>query len=184
MGAEAADSNQSGSDAEEDEGGESGNECKCTHRNSGSGQDSGLVEQLTEHCSAHARFLPVAGNEEASGGADEESRDLADHSFTNAEHGVCGEDGRDVAFSPSEAEDESANDVNDDDEEASDGVAFDEFGGSIHGSVEIGFAFDFFSALAGLVFVNESGCKVGVNCHLFPGHCIEGEPSDDFGDSG
>ena len=82
------------------------------------------------------------------------------------------------------SDDDAAEDVDEDDDDAGDGVAADEFGGTVHGSVKIGFLGDICPAFAGFGFVDDSGVEVGVDGHLFAGHGVQGEAGGDFGDTG
>ena len=49
------------------------------------------------------------------------------------------------------SDDDAADDVDEHDHDAGDGVPADELAGTVHGSVEIGFARDLLAALAGLL---------------------------------
>nr|GEX22846.1 hypothetical protein [Tanacetum cinerariifolium] len=76
----------------------------------------------------------------------------------------------------------AADEVDEQDQQAGDGVTADEFAGTVHGAVELGFLGDFKAAALGFGLVDEAGVEVGVDGHLFAGHGVEGEAGADFGD--
>ena len=78
---------------------------------------------------------------------------------------------------------ESAENVDEGDDDGGDGVAADEFAGAVHRAVEVGFVGDVLAALAGLGFGEEAGVEVGVDGHLLAGHGVEHEPGGDFADA-
>ena len=81
------------------------------------------------------------------------------------------------------ADDDAADDVDEGDQEAGDGIAAHEFGGTVHGAEEGRFVFQVAAALARLALVDEAGRQVRVDRHLLAGHGIEGEARGDFGDT-
>ena len=82
-----------------------------------------------------------------------------------------------------EADGEAAEDVDDGDQQAGDGVAADELGGAVHGAEEAAFLLELAAALAGGGFVDEAGGEVGVDGHLLAGHRVEAEAGGDLGDA-
>ena len=79
--------------------------------------------------------------------------------------------------------DEAADEVDDGDDDAGDGVALDELRGAVHRAVEVGLGGDLGAARAGLVLVDQPGVEVGVDRHLLAGHGVEGEAGADLGDA-
>ncbi len=69
----------------------------------------------------------------------------------------------------------AADQVDEQNQQAGDGVTADELAGTVHRTVELGFLGDFRTARLGLVLVDQTGVEVGVDRHLFAGHRIEGE---------
>jgi hypothetical protein len=67
------------------------------------------------------------------------------------------------------ADHEAADDVDQRDDDAGDGVAADELAGTVHGAEEVGLLGDLLAAALGLVFVDDAGVEVGVDRHLPPG---------------
>ncbi len=108
---------------------------------------------------------------------------MGDHAVADGEDAVDfeGLDGGEAFHG--DADGDTCDDVDGGDDEAGDGVAFDEFHGTVHGAVELVFFFEGGAAFAGLVDVDDAGAHVGVDAHLFTGHGVEGEASGDFCDT-
>jgi hypothetical protein len=81
------------------------------------------------------------------------------------------------------AEHQAADDVDDEDEDAGDGIALHELGGAVHRAVEIGFGGDFLAARLGFVRRQQPGIEVRVDRHLLAGHGIQGEAGGHFRDA-
>ena len=77
---------------------------------------------------------------------------------------------------------EAANDVDEQDQDAGDGVAAHELAGTVHGAEEVGFLGHFLAPLAGLGFADQAGVEVGVDRHLLARHRVKREARGDFGD--
>jgi len=69
----------------------------------------------------------------------------------------------------------AADQVDEQNQQASDGVTAHEFAGTVHGAVELGFLGHFQAAGLGLILVDQTGVEVGVDGHLFAGHGVEGK---------
>jgi len=69
-----------------------------------------------------------------------------------------------------DADPQSADDVDEKDQDARDRVAADELRGAVHGPVEVGLACDVLAAPPRLVLVDQSGVQIGVDRHLLAGH--------------
>ncbi len=82
-----------------------------------------------------------------------------------------------------EPDDDAADQVEDDDDERGDRVAFDEFSGAVHCAVEIGFSLDRCALAACALGVEQSGVHFGIDRHLFAGHRVQREPRGNFGDA-
>ena len=80
-----------------------------------------------------------------------------------------------------DAHEQAADDVDGQDEDAGDGVAAHEFGGTVHGTVEVGFLRDLLAPALGFAFVDQAGVEVGVDRHLLAGHRVQGEACRHFG---
>jgi len=81
------------------------------------------------------------------------------------------------------ADDGAAEQVDEHDEDAGDGIAADELTGTVHGSVEVGFLANFLPPDDGLGLRDDAGVQIGVDRHLPAGHGVQGEARADFGDA-
>src|SRR5690606_884977 len=81
------------------------------------------------------------------------------------------------------ADGEAADQVDQQDQDAGDGVAAHELGGAIHGPVEVGFLGHVGAALARVVGVDQAGVEIGVDGHLLAGQRVQGEARGHFGDA-
>ncbi len=81
------------------------------------------------------------------------------------------------------ADDQAADDIDQRDEDAGDGVAADELAGTVHRSEKVGLPGDFLTAALGLVFVDDAGVQIGVDRHLAARHAVQGEAGGHFADA-
>ena len=82
-----------------------------------------------------------------------------------------------------DADDHAADDVDEDDEQAGDGVAAHEFRGAVHGAEKAGFVFQMPAAPPRFLLVDQAGIEVGVDRHLLARHGVQMEARRDFGDA-
>ena len=85
---------------------------------------------------------------------------------------------------PRDADDDAAEDVDRQDDQAGDGVAADEFRRAVHRAEEGALLLEFATALLGDFLVDQPRRQVGVDRHLLAGDCVEGEARADLGDAG
>ena len=78
---------------------------------------------------------------------------------------------------------ESADDVDEGDEDTGDGIASHELTGTVHRAIEVGFFLDFESAGRGGEFVDDAGIEFGVDGHLLTGHRVQSEARCDLGNT-
>src|SRR6185437_5304913 len=81
------------------------------------------------------------------------------------------------------ADDDSADDVDEDDQQAGDGVAAHEFRGAVHRAEKAAFVFQRLAALLGRLLVDQSRREIGVDRHLLARHGVEMEARRDLGDA-
>ena len=77
---------------------------------------------------------------------------------------------------------EPRQDVDPQDQQRGDRIAFDELARAIHRAVEIGLGGDFLAPRAGLVGGHQPGGEIAVDRHLLARQGVEGEAGRDFGD--
>ena len=75
-----------------------------------------------------------------------------------------------------------ADDVNGKNEQAGNGIAFNELGRTVHGTIEIRLLGNLGPAMLGFVLIDQAGVEIRINGHLFAGHGIQGETGTYFGD--
>ena len=81
------------------------------------------------------------------------------------------------------ADNDAAENVDGENDDAGDGVAADELRRTVHGAEELGLVAHFGAALLGCRLVDQAGVQVGVDRHLLAGDGIERKPRTDFGDT-
>ena len=81
------------------------------------------------------------------------------------------------------ADGEPANDVDEQDQDASDGVTTHELAGAVHGAEEGRFFLHLGAAALGLVLVDEASVQVGIDRHLLAGHGVQGEARGHLGNA-
>ena len=82
-----------------------------------------------------------------------------------------------------EPHDHAADDVDKKNNQACDGVAFDELRGTVHGAEEVGLLRNLFAALLRGLLVDYAGIEIRINGHLLAWHRIESESGGHFGDA-
>ncbi len=80
------------------------------------------------------------------------------------------------------ADEQAADDVDQDDHDAGDGVAADELAGPVHRAEEVGLLENLLPAALCLALVDHAGAKVGVDRHLLARHAVERESGGDLAD--
>jgi len=81
------------------------------------------------------------------------------------------------------ADDHAAENVDGRDDQASDGIAANEFRRTVHGAEELAFFFEFAAAADRFLFIDGAGRKIGVDRHLLAGQRVERKPRADFRDT-
>ena len=141
-----------------------------------------IAAQLIEQGLVGAAGGAAFGNQQASRGGDNQRRDLADQTVTDRQNGVCRGGLVEVQIILRHADHNAANNIDDGDQQASDGVAAHEFGGPVHGSEKRVFEIQILPPRARLVLVDQAGGQVGVDGHLFARHGVQAEAGRNLGD--
>ena len=81
------------------------------------------------------------------------------------------------------ADGETADQVDDDDDEPGDGVALDEFHRAVHGAVKLALALQRAAQRARLGLGDVAVAQLVIDAHLLAGQRVEAEPGRDFGDA-
>ena len=82
-----------------------------------------------------------------------------------------------------DADDHAADDIDQNHQQAGNGVAADEFRGAVHGAEKAGFAFQVLAPPPRFLLVDQAGGEIGVDRHLLAGHGVQVEARGDFGDA-
>jgi hypothetical protein len=144
----------------------------------------GVAEKLGQELYRQVRFLRAAGGDEAGSQRNQERRHLADQSVADGQLGEDFRGGGEVHALLEYADDKSAQDIDNRDDDAGDGITADEFAGTVHSSVKVGLLGDFLAAALGFLLVDDAGIEVGVDGHLPARHAVEGKSGGDFTDAG
>lgn len=163
---------------------EAGDEAEADDEAACDGEGFGLGEHLGADFFTEGCFFVGGdtGDDDTGGDGDEEGRDLGNEAVADGEDTVGREGFHDGEVFLGDTDSDTGDDVDGGDDEAGDGVAFNEFHGTVHGAVELVFFFECGAASAGLFNVDDAGAHIGVDTHLFTGHSVEGEACGDFGD--
>src|SRR5690606_36209729 len=78
---------------------------------------------------------------------------------------------------------QTADDIDDRDQNPRDGISADEFAGTVHGSVEVGFFFNLLAARLRFFAVDHARAQIRIDTHLLTGNRIQDETGGDFGDA-
>ena len=155
------------------------------HRNQEPARDeqrARLREHLTEEALPQVARGTRARDDDTGRQRDEQRGNLADQPVADGQYR---EDARSLVqvAELDVADYQPADDIDDGDDDARDGVAADEFAGAVHRAVEIGLANQVFTALAGLGLGYQPGVKVGVDAELLAGHSVQRKARRDFADA-
>ena len=82
-----------------------------------------------------------------------------------------------------DANDDSADDVDEHDEQTCDSVATHELGGAVHRAEEAAFVFQRLAALFRGLLVDQASGQIGIDRHLLAGHGVQRKACCDFGDA-
>ena len=140
--------------------------------------------ELAEHGLVGRAARAALGHQQAGGEGHDERRDLGDQAVADRQLDEHVGGFAEVHAVAEIADRDAADDVDEGDDQAGDGVAADEFRGAVHRAEEGRFLLQLAAAkLRGLV-VDDAGRKVGVDRHLLAGNGVEGEARADLGDTG
>ena len=81
------------------------------------------------------------------------------------------------------ANQQTADDVNDHDQNTGDGIAANELTRTVHRTVEVSFLSDFRTTLLRFIFPDDPGVQVGIDSHLFTRHPVQHEARANFRDT-
>ena len=174
------------SPADEREGQErqAGNDAEHRHRQRGEKERVRIAAQLVDDRLVGRAARAALGDEQAGGERDDERRNLRHQAVADRELGEDVGRGGERQAVPGDADDDAAEDVDGENDEAGDRVAADEFRCAVHRAEEGAFLLELAPARLRHLLVNEAGREVGVDRHLLAGNGVESEARADLGDAG
>ena len=131
----------------------------------------------------HLAFDGALGHHDTGCGGDQQRGDLRHQPVADRQGRVGRERTLDGHVRPEQAHRQTAENVNQRDDQGADGVAADELAGAVHRAVEAAFLGQFGAAFAGSGFIDGAGRKVRVDRHLLAWHRVEVEARGDFRDA-
>ena len=171
-----------GGEDQEDEVGHARDDPDQAQHASGDRQHPRLAEGLRVDLLGHVAGARIARHQHRHRHAGEQRGHLRDQAVADGQQGVVlqrlGE--RQVVLHDSDQQ--AAEDVDEQDQDAGDGVAADELAGAVHGAVEVGLLADLLAPRAGVLAGEQAGVEVGVDGHLPAGHGVQHEAGADFRD--
>ena len=108
---------------------------------------------------------------------------MRDETVADGEDGVGGARLGERELHLHDADEDTADHIDEGDDEAGDRVAAHELRRTVHGAEERAFIFELGAPAARLGLVDEASGQIGVNRHLLAGHGVQGEARGDFRDT-
>ena len=142
-----------------------------------------VSKQLANHLLTDIFIVCHAGHNHARCGGNDQCRDLRNQTVTDGQQGITL---RRIAHRQAMLQyphQQAANDVDNHDQNARDGVAAYKLTRTVHGAVEVSFLGHIRTTTFCLIFPDKTGVKVGVDRHLFTRHPIQHKARTDFCDT-
>ena len=172
--------------AEQREGQErqAGNDAEHRHRHRGEKERVRIAAQLVDDRLVGRAASAALGDQEAGGERNDEGRNLGHEPVADRELGEDVGGGGEGERVPGDADDDAAENVDGEDDQAGDRVAADEFRRAVHRAEESALLLELAPARLRHLLVDEAGREVGVDRHLLARNGVEGEARADLGDAG
>src|SRR5690606_1217346 len=170
-------------DQQEGDGGHARNQGHQTHEGGARVHGFGALGELGHYLVAEVLLGGGAGHDDAGSRRDHQRGHLGDQAVADGEDGETLQGLLEAHAQHGHAHYEAADDVDDGDDDARDGVAPDEFGRAVHGSVEVRLASDVAAAVLGFGLGDDAGVQIRIDGHLLAGHGVQGEAGRDLGDA-
>ena len=125
-------------------------------------------------------FVVTTSGEQRGTGRNQQRGNLRNQTITDGERGErlgCIADRHALLR---DADDDAADDVDGENEQAGDGITANELGGTVHGAVKARVALHTEATLAGFLLGDVAGAEIGVDGHLLTRHRVQSETSGDF----
>ena len=138
------------------------------------------ARQLTGQLRAQIRRGTGPRDDQARGNRNNKRRQLRNQSVADRQPREDAERLGDVPALLEIADGKPADDVDQRNDNARDGVTAHKLRSTVHRTVEVSFAVDVLTPLAGFGFVDDAGVQVRVDGHLLARHAVESEPRRHF----
>ena len=160
-----------------------GDQAQHDQNGRGNGQRAGRAEHLVGNLLAGVVVLAHARDHHGRCHRDQQCRNLCHQRVTHGQQDVAV--GR-IASAHAvlcHADDETAHDGDDQNQDTGHGVATHKLGGTVHGAEEVRLFLHFCAAALGFCFINQAGVQIGVHGHLLAGHGVQGKAGRHFGNT-
>ncbi|MNH94538.1 hypothetical protein D3C73_471590 [compost metagenome] len=145
-------------------------------------QHEGMTEHLGEHVAPQVGVIAVdAGDDEAGADGDQQRRNLCHQTIADGQQGVGRQGGGQVHAHLPDANGHAADEVDEDNDDAGDGIALDELHRAVERAVQLAFALQHAAFFLGFLGRHGAGLEVAVDAHLLAGHAVQREARRDFG---
>jgi hypothetical protein len=131
---------------------------------------------------AVAVLVGGAGDDQAGGHGAQQGRDLGDHAVADGQDRVLVDRRAELQPLLDHADRQAAQQVDHHDDDAGDGVAFDELHRAVEAAVELALHLQHAPAALGLVLVDHARAQVAVDRQLLARHGVQAEPRGHLGD--
>ena len=162
---------------------QTGNQRQHAEHSREQGQGFRIEQKLAAQFAAQIVFRRGARHQNTGGDGGDQRGNLRDETVANGQQREALQGFAHGHALLHDADGETADDVDERDEDRRDGVAADKFAGPIHRAVKVRLLLDCAPAIASLGFIDQTGVEFGINRHLFAGHRVQGEARRDFRDA-
>ena len=143
----------------------------------------GVVQELTGQLLTEVVFISGAGHDHTGSGGDNQCRYLGHQPLADGQQGIILQGGLKGQPLLPDPDDQSAEDIDQHDQDAGHRIPPYELAGTVHGAVELGLGRDLGAPRPRLGLADQPGVEVGVDGHLLAGHGIQGEAGRHLGDA-
>ena len=164
--------------------GEARNDAEHRHQEGCEKERVRIAAELVDDRLVGRAARAALGDEQSRGERDDERGDLRDEAVADRELGKDVGSSREAQSVPRDADNDAAENVDRENDEAGDRIAAHEFRCAVHRAKEGAFFLELAPASLSDLFVDEACRQVGVDRHLLAGDRVEGEARADLGDAG
>ena len=160
--------------------GRAGKNCKYGQNQTGNHQRLRLRKELLDNVVIQAALRNRTGNNHTGRRRNHQCRQLGNQTVTNRCNRINAQYFAQAHAGLNNTNDRTCDKIYRRDDDRHDRVALDDLGCTVHCAVEVRFALDLIAAQLGFLFIDQAGRQVGVDCHLFTRHGVQGETGSNF----